>query len=221
MRYTALMMCLASPLAAQETYDFKGVSNLEVRNGVRVEVRQGPEVTVTAEAISGDVANVEFRQFGEWLVVSRNQRWLIFPYGRQDDIVVTITLPTVNNFKARSEGVLVASGFDTSKFRGEALEGGTVILTDMTFDAVTLFATDGGLMTVDGTCADLRIEATQGATLNTADLVCGTAKATARSDGVLSAQATDMATVRERSGGEVTLTGGAEIVDEFPALPEG
>jgi hypothetical protein len=216
-RSAALMTLLATPAMAQEkVFDFKGITNIEVRNGITVEVIQGDELSIVGTAVSGDVDQFKLQKFGSWLAVNRNTRWLIFPYGRQDDLVLTITMPNARALKAYDASSITASGFTGEKIRAEALEGGNVTLTDFSFDDVSLYATDGGQLTISGTCDVLAAEAIISANITANALSCTDVETVTRMNGAITATATGLASVNDSAGGTIVLTGGAEIVDELP-----
>ena len=208
---------LAGPALAQEkVFDFKGITNIEVRNGITVEVVQGDELSIVGTAIDGDVEQFNVRKFGPWLAVNRNTRWLIFPYGRQDKLHLTVTLPETRALKAYDTSSITASGFSGERFRAEALEGGSLALTDFDFDETSLFATESGALTITGTCATLDAEAIIGSSIDASEFACLNAETATRSGGTLSVSASGLATLDDSLGGTVTLTGGAEIVDALP-----
>lgn len=217
MRTTIAAILLAGPALAQEkTFDFKGITNIEVRNGITVEVIQGEELSIVGRAISGDVEQFHLQKFGPWLAVNRSTRWFIFPYGRQDELVLTVTLPSTRALKAYDTASITASGFEGERFRAEALEGGTVTLENFTFDEVSLYATEGGALTITGLCDVLEAESIIAANVTADGLICSDAQTETRMDATLSAYATGIATINDDNGGTITLTGGAEIVEAFP-----
>ena len=208
---------LAGPALAQEkVFDFKGITNIEVRNGITVEVVQGDELSIVGTAIDGDVEQFNVRKFGPWLAVNRNTRWLIFPYGRQDKLHLTVTLPDARALKAYDTSSISASGFTGERFRAEALEGGTVTLTDFNFAETSLYATESGVLSITGTCTTLDAEAIIASSIEASDLACVDAETATRSGGAVTASATGLATLDDSLGGTITLTGGAEIVDALP-----
>jgi len=112
MRTALAAILLAGPALAQEkVFDFKGITNIEVRNGITVEVIQGDELSIVGTAIDGDVDQFNIRKFGPWLAVNRNTRWFIFPYGRQDQLHLTVTLPETRSLKAYDSASITAAGF--------------------------------------------------------------------------------------------------------------
>lgn len=219
LRIIAVLSLLGTAAAAQEkSFGITGITNIDVRNGVTVNVIQGDEMSITATARSGDVEQLELRKFGEWLAVNRHTRWFIFPYGRNDDIVVNITLPELNNIKAFGTAAASASGFTTESLRAEALEGGSVTVSDIAVPNLTLYATEGGALTVSGTCDTAVIEAIIDAQIMAETLTCANAAATTRSGGTLAITATDLASRDDTLGGTITLIGDPVIVDYLPGM---
>ena len=218
MRTALAAILLAGPALAQEkVFDFKGITNIEVRNGITVEVIQGDELSIVGTAINGDVDQFNIRKFGPWLAVNRNTRWFIFPYGRQDQLHLTVTLPETRSLKAYDTASITAAGFSGDRFRGEALQGGSVTLSDFSFDETSLYATEDGTLAITGTCNLLEAEAIIGAAITAENLACTDAQTLTRSAGRVSASATGLATLDDSLGGTITLTGGAEIVAELPS----
>lgn len=221
MRSAITAILLASPALGQEkVFDFKGITNIEVRNGISVEVVQGDELSIVGTAIDGDVAQFNIRKFGPWLAVNRHTRWFIFPYGRQDKLHLTVTLPDTRALKAYDTSRITASGFSGDRFRAEALEGGTVTLSDFSFDETSLYATEDGVLSISGACTTLDAEAIIGATILAEALACKDAETTARSDGTITATATGLATHDDSNGGTITLSGSPDIVEALPEPEE-
>lgn len=219
LRALALATVIASPAAAQDRiFNFSGIDSIDARNGVHVEVVPGDTVTVTATARSGDAGKLVVRKFGSWLALNRSTRWFIFPYGRQDDILVTVTLPTLRNIKAFDTATATAAGFAGDTLRAEAIQGGTVTVTDIDVADVTLVATEGGTVTVTGTCDTVIADGQYSAAITASGLACTNAAATARTDATLALSASALASVSTLSGGAVDLTGAPEIVDYLPGM---
>lgn len=217
MRAAFAAFLLATPAVAQEkVFDFSGITNIEVRNGITVEVIQGDELSIVGTAISGDIEQFNIRKFGPWLAVNRNTRWFIFPYGRQDELHLTVTMPNARALKAYDTSSITAAGFSGDRFRAEALEGGTVTLTDFAFTETSLYATEDGSLSITGECALLDAEAIIGASISADQFACTDAETVTRSDGAITAYASGLATVDDSLGGAITLTGGATLVDALP-----
>lgn len=186
-KHIVVAAALASPAVAQEkTFDFSGIMDIEVRNGITVNVTQGDEISITGSAISGDVEQFHLRKFGPWLAVNRHTRWFIFPYGRQDELVLNITLPDVRALKAYGDAQINAGTFDGDRIRAEALEGGTVILGGFNYTETSLYATDNGTIQINGTCDTLEAEAIFGATIDASALDCAIGTVDAQSNAVIS-----------------------------------
>lgn len=217
MRSAIAALFLSSPALAQEkVFDFKGITNIEVRNGITVEVIAGEEISIVGTAIDGDVGQFNIRKFGPWLAVNRNTRWLIFPYGRQDKLHLTVTLPNTLALKAYDTSTITATGFSGERFRAEALEGGTVTLTDFDFEQTSLYATEQGTLSISGNCDVLDAEAIIGASIAATDLNCIDGETVTRSDGSLNVTMTGLATQDDTLGGTITINGSPEIVDALP-----
>ncbi len=186
-KYAALVIAVATPLHAQEkTFDFKGITNIEVRNGITVNVTQGDEISITGSAVSGDVEQFHLRKFGPWLAVNRHTRWFIFPYGRQDDLVLNVTLPDVRALKAYDDSQINAGTFSGERIRAEALEGGTVTLGGFNYTETSLYATENGTLQINGVCETLEAEAIIGATIDASALDCAIGTVDAQSKAVIS-----------------------------------
>ena len=216
-RSAIVAFLLAGPALAQEkVFDFNGITNIEVRNGITVNIIQGDTQSIVGTARSGNVENFRLQRFGDWLAVNRNTRWFIFPYGRQDDLVLTVTVPDIRALKAYDAASVTAAGFTGDRIRAEALDGGTITLTDLSFAEVSVYATDEGKLTVTGICDLLDVEAITSAHVDAAKLACIDAKTTTLSDGSITASASGLALIDDSAGGTITLSGGAQIVDALP-----
>jgi hypothetical protein len=217
MRSALASLLLAGPALAQEkVFDFNGITNIEVRNGITVNVIQGDTQSIVGSARSGDVESFRLQKFGSWLAVNRATRWFIFPYGRQDDLILTVTLPDVRALKAYDAASVTAIGFSGDRIRAEALDGGTLTLRDFDFDEVSLYATDNGQLIITGACDTLDAEAITSAHVDAAGLACTDVEAATRLAGSITASASGLATIDDGAGGSITLSGGAQIVDALP-----
>ncbi|MEL6640796.1 MAG: DUF2807 domain-containing protein [Pseudomonadota bacterium] len=218
-RFALPLMMLTTVAQAQEkVFDFEGVDSIDVRNGVTVHVVPGDEVSVVAEAISGDVDQLIVRKFGPWLAINRSTRWFIFPYGRSDEIEVTVTLPSLRNIKAFDAATATARGFDGETIRAEALQGGRVDVDDIDYQDVTLYATESGLLNVSGNCQTVIVEAIINAEIGAGELACANAAATTRSGGTVTAAATKFASQDDDRGGTIRIDGSPEIVEFLPGM---
>ncbi|MEL6570342.1 MAG: DUF2807 domain-containing protein [Pseudomonadota bacterium] len=218
-RFVLPLLFLSTAAHAQEkVFDFTGIDSIDARNGVTVNVVQGDEVSIVAEAISGDVEQLIVRKFGPWLAINRSTRWFIFPYGRRDEIEVTVTLPSLRNIKAFASASATARGFAGETLRAEALQGGRVDVADIDIADVTLYATESGLLTVSGNCETIVVEAIINAEVSAGDLACANAAATTRSGGTVAATATKLASQDDSRGGTIRIEGSPEFVDYLPGM---
>lgn len=218
-RYVLPILLAATPIWAEEkTFNFNGIDSIDARNGVTVTVVEGDEVSIVANARKGDVDKLSVRKFGPWLAINRDTRWFIFPFGRSDDLEVTVTLPNLRNIKAYDTALATASGFSGDTLRAEALEGGTVDLLDVDVVDVTLYATEGGSLTVAGACQTVVAEAIINAEIAAGDLACANAAALTRGGGSITAAATTLASQDDSLGGTIEILGTPEIVDYLPGM---
>ena len=218
-RFALPLLIFGSAAQAQEkVFDFKGIDSIDARNGVTVNVVQGDEVSVVAEAISGDVEQLIVRKFGPWLAINRNTRWFIFPFGRRDEIEVTVTLPNLRNIKAFESASATARGFAGDTLRAEALQGGRVDVADIDIADVTLYATEGGFLTVSGNCETVVAEAIINAEVGAGALACANAAVTTRSGGTVTATATTLASQDKSRGGAIRIDGSPAFVDYLPGM---
>lgn len=218
-RFALPLLLLSNGLQAQEkVFDFTGIDSIDVRNGVTVNVVRGDEVSIVAEAISGDVEQLIVRKFGPWLAINRSTRWFIFPYGRRDDIAVTVTLPHLRNIKAFETSTATAQGFEGDTLRAEALQGGRVEVDGIDVADVTLYATEGGILTVSGNCGTVVAEAIINAEIGAGELTCANAAATTRSGGTVTATAVQLASQDNSRGGTIRIDGSPEIVEYLPGM---
>ncbi|MEM1372682.1 MAG: DUF2807 domain-containing protein [Pseudomonadota bacterium] len=213
-----LIVFTSAAQAEEKTFAFTGIDSIDARNGVTVNVVQGDEVSIIAEAVKGDVDQVIVRKFGPWLAINRSTRWFIFPYGRSDEIIVTVTLPSLRNVKAFGSASATAQGFDGESLRAEALQGGRVDVTDIDIADVTLYATENGQLTVSGNCETVVAEAIIGAAVEAGDLSCANAAVTTRSGGAVMASATELASQDDSAGGTIQINGSPSLVEYLPGM---
>ncbi len=161
---------LADDLVINQT----GFTAVHVNEDVTVTIKIGPEYSVTARAITGDLSHLDVNRYDGWLVFSRDARWFIFPNWRQDRFEVTITTPVLNEIKVFDGSGATVSGVTGSALRAEAASGGALVLLDTDVAALTLVVNDGGSLAASGSCGQLTI-AGAGGLIDASALACATA----------------------------------------------
>ena len=227
----ALALLLTVPgigLAADKTYDnlppFTGV---KIASGIDAIVTVGPAQSIVGSAPNADHLNeikVEVRD--GTLRVWRD--WDFFELfglaGRDTQVRFTIAAPTLDSADASSGADVEVSGLAGETVWLEASSGAGLKATDIQATSIDVDASSGGTVTANGTCTDLEVESSSGASANLNMLACTNAEAEASSGastsisigGDLRAEASSGASIKvkgtpkttkieESSGGSVSL----------------
>lgn len=159
-----------SDASTQMALDFTGFHSIEVRNDIVANVTVGTTQDVSVGTTNVDLNQLKPAQFGEWLRFDRNKRWLIWTNGRQDQFVVSASMPIVRELKALS-GANVSADLGTQpQFRAEAEEA--TITVSVNTPRLRLRGNDGAKVTVTGTCGRLTMLARPTSIMDLSDLNC-------------------------------------------------
>lgn len=157
----AMMVCAGAAQAEDMVIDQTGFTAVHVNEDIAVTIEIGPEYSVTARAVSGDISKLEVNRYAGWLAFSRDARWFIFPNGRQDQFEVTITTPVLNEVKSFDGSFVTVTGALSDPIRAEA-DDGRLELMDVDLHNATLVVNGGGRLSAWGTCEMLTLSGDHG-----------------------------------------------------------
>jgi len=187
----------ADPYPAQLlTLDQTDYHSVELRNDIRATVRAGDAQSGVVDYTGTDPDQLIVQQFGEWLRLDRNTRWLIWTNGRDDQFSVDFEMAEVRELKALSGAEITADLGEQDRFRAEAENG--IITVSVDTPNLRLRGNDNAVITVSGTCGRLTMLARPTATVDLNALTCDSI--------VIFGDKT-----------RVSLPEGANVVDEHPA----
>lgn len=175
-RFVLALICVAGaatgePYAAQlHPLDNTEFHSIEVRNDVRLNVNVSEIESVVVDYTQADLDQFIVQQFGEWLRLDRNKRWLIWTNGRQDSFVVDVQMPEVRELKALNGAVITADLGTQDQFRAEAEDGTITVSVDT--PALRVRGNDRAMITVTGTCERLTMLARPTSTVDLVGLDC-------------------------------------------------
>lgn len=91
-------------------FPIRGVRNLEVSNGIVIDLVQGSDEGVVVRTIDSELPRVTVRQEGTTLYIGRrkHKRWASFK--KQRPVVVTVTVPTIEQIKLSGASELRSVG---------------------------------------------------------------------------------------------------------------
>lgn len=189
------LMLLPSIGIAEEVLELSDFHSVELRNGIVAEVTIADDFSVVVDDAAGDIAQLIPAQFGEWVRLDRNKRWLIWTNGRRDAFNATFEMPVVRELKALSGAVITADLGEQDQFRAEA-ENSTITVSVDTPN-LRLRGNDNAVVTVSGTCDRLTMLARPSSTMDLTALTCES-----------------IVIFGDKS--RVALPNGANVVDEHP-----
>jgi len=165
-------------------------------NGIVADVTVSDTVMATVDDSNGDIAQLVTAQFGEWLRIDRNKRWLLWTNGRRDQFVAKLQMPEIRELKALSGAKITADLGDQPRFRAEAEDG--VIEVTVNAPNLRIRGNDNAEISISGTCGRLTMLARPSSLVDLADMTCDS-----------------IVIFGDKS--RVVLPEGANVVDEHPA----
>lgn len=191
---------------------------IKVSRGVTVHVTGGGEYRVRATARRGDITRLQLDVEGDTLHVSRKDGpklgWGLISLFQQDDFLVEVSMPELESLMSLSGSHVVVANAGDALTDVVARSGARAEIHDVTAPVLTVSAASGSQVDIDGTCGLIAAKATLGSDLKASALACEVVQARASSGSNLSIRASRKATLRASSGGDVWLTGTAEVTDQ-------
>lgn len=97
-------------------FPIRGVRNLEVSNGIIIDLVQGSDEGVVVRTIDSELPRVTVRQNGTTLYIGRGNRKKWTSFKKQRSVVVTVTVPTIEQIKLSGASELRSVGhFQTGR----------------------------------------------------------------------------------------------------------
>jgi len=133
-----------------KTYDYKDFDDIRVQGVYDLEIKVGPDYSITVSGEPDRLAKTQIRTFGDQLVLSqeKEKRRVKNNHG----LHAVVTLPSLNNIDLQGVGAIVATGIDADDFSIE-IEG-------------------VGSIEVSGKCGKLRASLEGVGSLDASDLKC-------------------------------------------------
>lgn len=185
----AAALALAAGADTTETYDFTGFTAVETAAGIDVEVQQADTYSVVADFERGGPEDIKIEQKGDTLHLSRKSSGM-WNRGNKARVTVRVTAPNVSRLAASSGSNLRATGLSAGE--------------------VSVSASSGASVDVNGSCETLAARASSGANASLKDLLCASVTTSASSGASLSAYASASATSKTSSGASVSIYGDPE-----------
>lgn len=213
----ALVLAATAAFAQDKTYDLTGFDAVEVSAGIEVDIMVGSDFAVTGTAVRGDIERLDIVQHDNRLMISREgqNRPRLFGFLRADDrFEVSVTLPALTVIESTSGSDVDVEGATPALEKISATSGSSLRIYTAELGDVSIDATSGSALIVSGTCDQLRIDASSGASLSARGLACVDVTASASSGASLTVNASGTAAVDASSGASLSLRGGAEITEQ-------
>lgn len=207
------MAAFAVPAVAESpAYSYRGFDTISADALVDVTVQQGPDYAIDVE---GDHPDLKIRMRDDTLYISNEPGW--FTWGlidllREDERAsVTVTLPEIEEIKAKQSAKVSMTGGQGDELELKAAKGGDIRVSDLSYDEVEADVSTGGFITLSGSCGELEAEASTGARLDASRLVCAEVSAEASTGSELTLHGTQTAQLKASTGAVVRLDGGATV----------
>ena len=213
---TALVVA-APAMAAEQSYDVSGFTEVAVGSGLDVEIVQGEGFEVVAEGAPRDLKRLEIDRRGDRLVIEQEtrglQRFSPLMMALRDKISVRVTLPELADVQASAGSDVSAEGSAPDAFTAEVSSGADLTVSGIDAEVVTLEASSGAHLEAEGRCGTLDAEASSGADLEARRLACDSATVTASSGADIEITA-ETARAAAQSGADVEVWGGETVEAE-------
>jgi len=183
---TAVLGLVLAGAASAEPRQVSGFTGVDASSGAEVEITIGQAYSVDVSGPGAQRIITEVQ--GNVLRVHPQQTW---GFSVRRRALVRITMPSLNSLGASSGAQVRAEG---------------VRAADISLDA-----SSGGDLTIAGTCRSVTADASSGAHLNAAHLVCERGTVDASSGGRADVNVNGNLDVDASSGGNVYAGGGAQI----------
>lgn len=209
-----ILAALALKAAADETsYDYSGFGTITVRDGVEAIIVVGPDHSVEAEALRGDLERLVIEQRGNRLVIYREQNWGFWNPGRRDRFRVTISVPELSAIEATAGArAEVTDAF--GDMDADVSSGASLTFENAAFEDLVANSTSGASLVLDGRCEEITAKSSSGASIRAQDLVCETGQLDASSGASLRAFVTQSVAADASSGASIRVSGGADITEQ-------
>ena len=227
-------------MAETKRYDLKGFDEVVVERGVSLDLSQGEDFAVSAEADRRHMLNrLIVEKDGARLLISRKKSWRDWSFlTRRFNASVDVTLPVLARLDASSgadvdvEGefsgpmkVIASSGADVDmtgalpeKLGVIASSGASVEMDDISAGRVEIDTSSGSNVEIAGTCDSLTAEASSGSDIDAEGLECKSGDLATSSGARLVAHARDSVVADARSGGRIEVAGApGDVLEETKA----
>ncbi len=133
-----------------KTYDYQGFDDIRLQGVYDLEIKVGPDYSITVSGPPERLAKSEIRKFGDQLILSqKNEKRKI---KKNQGLHAVVTLPSLNNIDLEGVGAIVATGVNSGDFSVD-VEG-------------------VGSVEVSGTCGNLRASLEGVGSLDASKLKC-------------------------------------------------
>lgn len=204
MRYLVLGLALAlmAAPAAAETRALTGFTAISASEGVIVEITQGPDYSVVvsgpqADQIATSVSNNR-------LHISRKG---FLNFGDGPDAHVQVTLPRLEALNASAGVQVTARDLVGQRLAIQVSQGAVVEVTHVRIGGLSLSASQGAQLSIDGACTNLTARASMGGMVEADGLECANAIANASMGGMLEIHARESIEASASMGGVVEVSG--------------
>jgi len=212
----ALALPTLMPASSDEPSDWSNLpafTGIKASRGVDVEFTTGGPQSVQAEAIRGDLEDLEIYVDDDFLVVRRKDKNGWNWGGNRDKFLVTVSAPQLSDVIASSGADVDGSGLSGDLVGVDSSSGADIDVTDISAGEVRAEASSGSGISISGTCDSLRAESSSGADIDAGNLICDDVRADASSGSDIEAYATRSLRADASSGADIDVGGSPSVVD--------
>lgn len=189
-------------------YDLASFDEISISAGIEADITVGKEQSIRVDADRrSELKKINIRVRNNKLIVGRDGSifdWLNFGNA---DIKLTVSVPDLSAIASSAGADVIVSGKYGTQMTGSASSGASLEIKDLTADNVTLRASSGAHLLVDGVCGTLEARSSGGASLSADDLECVEVSARASSGANTDVYASGSIRARASSGGSIDVGG--------------
>ncbi len=181
------VVALAVPVFADvTTFDFTGFEAIEAEDSVIVNITTGSNFAVRAEADNASLQELNVDLSDGALTISRDTPWGLARFRKQEDVMVYVTMPSLNWLTAGAGAEVSVNGGQGLEFSVFAASDAQVTAQGISYATIDADVRNGARVNLSGECGTLNGASHSDGRLNAGLLDCARAKTVATSGGVIS-----------------------------------
>lgn len=206
---SSVTLATATAVTAEtRSFELSGFNRIQVSEGLDAEIKVGETFGIKAEArAQKSLDNLDISVRGDTLFIERKRNFSMFRLSNYNDATVFVSLPDLTVIASNKGSDVHVSGEFGDSLVANVSSGAELTLENVTADTVTLSSSTGSNTQISGECVNLSVIASQGASIEAAELKCDVVDAQASSGSDIEVFATETITANAKSGASIEVSG--------------